>query len=70
MGPVTGLFRYYKIHRGIALLVNGSTVTEHRYPTQDQVADADFAYLGGHIHTISDAEAATLTAAGYGSYIT
>lgn len=70
MGPVTGLFRYYKIHRGVALLVNGTTVTATRYPTQDEVADADFAYLGGHTYDISAAEATTLTNAGYGAYIT
>lgn len=29
-----------------------------------------FTYYGGHIYTISDAEAAALTAAGYGAYVT
>lgn len=27
-------------------------------------------YLGGHVHTVSDAEAASLTTAGYGAYLT
>lgn len=64
------LFRYYRLKRGVSVLVSGSTVTQAQYPDQDAVAAADFAYLGGHVHVISAAEAATLTSAGYGSYIT
>lgn len=64
------LFRYYKLKRGISVLVTGSTVRQVQYPSQDDCAAADFVYLGGHIYTISDAEAATLTAAGLGAYIT
>jgi len=56
--------------RGIALLVTGSTVTESRNPTTDEMAAADYTYLGGRDHYITDAEAATLTAAGYGAYLT
>ena len=70
MGPIEGLFKYFKVHRGVALIVNGSTVVENRYPSQEDVDSADFAYLGGHSYTISSAEAATLTNAGYGAYIT
>jgi hypothetical protein len=38
------------------------------------VVDPDLAgvavtYLGGHVHTIDDTEAAALTAAGYGEYL-
>jgi hypothetical protein len=52
------------------LIVNGSTVEATLYPYQDDLSNADYYYLGGHAYTISDAEAATLTAAGYGSYLT
>jgi hypothetical protein len=38
--------------------------------SDEMVSDADAAYFGGHDYVISDAEAAALTAAGYGSYIT
>lgn len=27
-------------------------------------------YIGGHVHTVDDTEAASLTAAGYGAYLT
>lgn len=42
---------------------------------QSQVHDPDLpgidkVYLGGHVHTISDADAALLSAAGYGAYLT
>jgi len=70
MGPITGLFKFFKCTRGIALYVNGSTVTESQYPYQGTLDAADFVYLGGHTHTISSAEATTLTNAGYGAYIT
>ena len=38
------------------------------------VVDPDLAgvattYLGGHVHTVADTEAAALTAAGYGEYL-
>ncbi len=64
------LFRYYRIERGVSVLVTGSTVTQVQYPDQEAVQAADFAYLGGHIYPITQAEADTLTAAGYGAYIT
>jgi len=41
--------------------------------TENDPADFDtiqISYLGGHIYTVSDAEAASLTAAGYSAYIT
>lgn len=43
---------------------------EVNYPTTDDIAAAKFTYLGGHEYLVSDAEAASLTAAGYGSYLT
>jgi len=64
------LFGRLKLTRGIALLVSGSDVIEDQYPAQEDLGDYDFVYMGGHIHTITAAEAATLTAAGYGAYIT
>lgn len=70
MDTTNGLFRYYKITRGVSVLVTGSTVRQVQYPSQDDCAAADFVYLGGHTYTISDAEAATLTAGGLGAYIT
>jgi len=70
MGPITGLFKFFKITRGVSVYVTGAEVTESRYPYQGTLDAADFAYLGGHSHIISNAEAVTLTNAGYGAYIT
>lgn len=69
-GPTVGLNRYYTYTRGVAVLVSGTTVTEDRYPFQGDLDDFDFVYLGGYRHSISAAEAVTLTNAGYGSSIT
>ena len=62
--------RLTDIARGITLLVNGSVVTENRTPSQDDLADADAYYLGGHEYTIDDSAAAILIAAGYSDYLT
>lgn len=64
------LWGRYKIKRGLSLLVSGSTVVEVQFPNQEDLDAYDYVYLGGHIHEITAAEAATLTAAGYGAYIT
>jgi hypothetical protein len=58
------------VPRGVTLIINGSTVTATLYPYQDDLSNADSYYLGGHAYTISDSQAAILTAAGYGSYLT
>lgn len=52
----------------IAVSVDGTTQTTTFYPAnQPQVA---LVYYGGHIYTVSTAEAAALTAAGLGAFIT
>lgn len=58
------------VPRGVSLLVTGSSVVENQYPSQDDLANCDYYFLGGHTYTVSDTQAATLTAAGYGSYLT
>lgn len=64
------LFGRYKLKRGITLLVSGPTVIEVQYPNLEDLDDFDFVYMGGRSYSITNDEAATLTAAGYGSYIT
>jgi hypothetical protein len=39
------------------LLINGTTVTATQTPSQDDLAAANYYYLGGHEYTISDYEA-------------
>ncbi len=58
------------IPRGISLLVTGSTVVENQYPSQDDLANVDYYFLGGHVYTVSNEQAAVLIAAGYGDYLT
>lgn len=66
------LFGRYKLNRGLTLLVSGATVVLAQYPDHQDIADGlyDHVYLGGYTYTISTDEAAVLTAAGYGAYIT
>jgi hypothetical protein len=64
------LFVRYRQARGVSLMVKGSTVTAAQYPYLEDLAQYDYVYLGGHIHTITQAESDVLTAAGYGQYIT
>lgn len=64
------LFGRYGLDRGVTLAVKGAAVTILQYPLQDDLAAYDKVYMGGHTYTITQAEADTLTAAGYGSYIT
>lgn len=64
------LFGRYKLTRGVSLLVSGSTVVSAQYPNQEDLDLYDHVYLGGRSYDITSEEAAVLTAAGYGSYIT
>lgn len=58
------------VARGQTLIINGTTVTLTLTPSQDDLADATFYYLGGHEYTVGDYEAQVLTNAGYGDYLT
>lgn len=71
-GPIGDhrLFYFYKMNRGTTVLKNNGVYTQVRYPYQVDVESADVAYLGGSEYVVDDAEAADLTAAGYGSYLT
>lgn len=64
------LWSRYRLARGVTLLVSGSNVYATQYPHQEDLEQYDHVYLGGHVHTITPAGAAILTAAGYGDYIT
>lgn len=47
---------------------SGAYATRNTYdPDESGVAHV---YMGGHVHTVDDAEAAALTAAGYGDLLT
>ena len=59
----------YRIARADTILVNGTVVSAVRTPGVDQVTEADYAYLGGHVTPITDVERTILINAGYGAYI-
>lgn len=63
-------FSRYRLPRGVSLLVSGPTVTATQYPYQEDLEQYDHVYMGGREHTITQAEADVLTAAGYGDFIT
>jgi hypothetical protein len=69
-GGFVRLIWRYLIARGDSILVNGTVVTRLRTPGVDQVAEADYAYIGGHVYFISDAERTILINAGYSANIT
>jgi len=58
------------IPRGYSLLVTGTTVTEIQTPSQDQLAEAGYYFLGGHEYVVSQAQATVLINAGYSAYLT
>jgi len=61
------LFLRVKLARGISIqeLPQG-TYRALRFPTQDEIADAFFFYMGGHEYEVTDATKAALIAAGVG----
>lgn len=60
------LWLYYKNDVGITVLKNyDGTYTQTQFPSQDDVAAAAAAYLGGHIYVVKQSEAFALNAAGY-----
>ena len=65
-----GVGRITDIGRGVTLLINGSTVTENRTPSQDDLAAADQYFLGGHQYVVDQTTANILIAAGYSEYLT
>ena len=61
------LFGRIRIDRGVSIqeLPQG-TYRALRYPTQDEIAEAFFFYMGGHEYIVDDATKAALIAAGIG----
>ena len=58
------------VPRGISLLVTGTTVVENQYPSQDDLANVDYYFLGGHVYSITVAQGQFMASKGYGSYLT
>ena len=65
------LFYRYRLPRADTILKNADGSYSHfRTPGLEQLENAVLFYQGGHINEVSASEAADLTAAGYGAYIT
>jgi hypothetical protein len=72
-GPAGGsrLFEFYKLDKGVTVVKRqDGSFYQVRYPSDVELLEALTYYMGGHDHTITDAEATDLTNAGYGSYLT
>lgn len=70
-GVAARLFRHYRaLKKGVTVIQRQDGIFYLKeYPTQEELDAALLYYLGGHVYTISQAEADDLTAAGYGSLI-
>jgi len=65
---VQRLFQFYKLTRGISIVLNPTTGTyqQIRYPLDESLADYPQVYRGGYRYTVDDATKAALIAAGVG----
>jgi hypothetical protein len=59
------LFSRYRLVRGVTVLKIDGEYYEMRFPSAEEVADADVAYIGGYSYEVSAQEKADLEAAGY-----
>lgn len=64
------LFQFYKLTRGVTVYRVGSNFSTVRYPSQDFLETVDEYWLGGHTYTVDNTTAASLSAAGFGDYLT
>ena len=62
-----GLFRFYQYNVGVSVLrEHDGTYRTVETPSGDDMANADRVFLGGHVHLVTDEEAAEIQAAGLG----
>ncbi len=59
------LFSRIKIPKGITVLKIDGDYFEVRYPSAEEVAEADIAYIGGYSYEVTVEEKTDLEAAGY-----
>ena len=59
------LFSRYRLVRGISVLKIDGVYYEMRYPSAEEVAAAQKAYIGGYSYPVDATEKAALEAAGY-----
>ena len=59
------LFSRYRLVRGVTVLKIDGEYFELRFPSSEEIADADIAYIGGYSYEVDATEKAALEAAGY-----
>ena len=59
------LFEQFRLVRGITVLKIDGEYYEIRFPSQEETQAAEIAYIGGYSYEVSEAEKASLEAAGY-----
>lgn len=64
-----GLWDRMYLHRGLTIIRYGTSYQQIDNPSTDQMDTADALFIGGRTYRIDEAEAALLTAAGYGHWI-
>jgi hypothetical protein len=59
------LFSRFRLVRGVTVLKIDGVYYETRFPSSEEIAEADVAYIGGYSYEVSAGEKASLEAAGY-----
>jgi hypothetical protein len=59
------LFSRYRLVRGVTVLKIDGEYYQMRYPSAEEVASAEVAYIGGYSYEVSPSEKTQLEAAGY-----
>ena len=59
------LFGRYRLVRGVTVLKINGEYFELRYPSSEEIDEAEAAYIGGYSYEVSAGEKASLEAAGY-----
>jgi hypothetical protein len=59
------LFSRYRLTRGISVLKIDGVYYELRYPSAEEVASAQAAYIGGYSYEVNEGEKIQLEEAGY-----
>lgn len=63
------LFKRYPIHVGQSLLITSGSGLLTQFPSQTEIAVADYYFGGGRRHVLTDDEYSAVVAAGYGDYV-
>jgi len=63
------LFARYTRRQGVTVYRVDGEFYEDRFPSQDDLADADLIYLGGHEYVVTEDEKNALEAVGYEVFV-